>query len=297
VVSETSIERGATYVLDFLVSYWLVPFVLLFIILIGHSANNAHKEIYLVAVLVLLWFVYVIGVGGDFMEFRMMLPALSYLSIIMAWVTIMLIKRRVFQIALVLVALCGSAYHAATFKWDGKFGPESITQLKWHLTPNGGNWMEIGRTLRREFDYNSTVIIGTGASGAIPYYSGLPTIDLFGLNDEEIAKEGASWTDVPGHQRRAFLSDLVRRKVNLIIGGMNPRSSRTEPTTTYTLKDMEAWPTAIVSPQDIPAESCIVEIPTPDGRTFSAWYLVRSPIIDDRIREQHWQTHPISTSR
>jgi arabinofuranosyltransferase len=343
IASETSAERGAAYVLDFFLSYWLAPFVVLFVILIFHSVTISHKEdrdvvhrsvnnstesqersseqregivlgphrtdpadsltsserraIALIALLAILWFVYVIGIGGDFMEFRMMVPALPFLALIIGWVTIRVTHYRIIRFGLVLVMLCGSVHHAVKFEWDGRYGPESIRQLKVHLAENGHNWIGIGRTLRRELDMNPAVTIGTGNSGAIPYYSGLRTVDLFGLNDREIAKEGAPWTHVPGHQRRAFLYDLVRRKVNLIIGGMNHRSTHTEAAIILTFKDMMKWPVAIGHPQDIPVDSCVIEIPVADGRTFSAWYLVKSQFIDELIRERKWKTHPIDPRR
>src|SRR5690606_8259959 len=54
--------------------------------------------------------------------------------------------------------------------------------------------------------------MATGAAGAAPYTSGLPNVDLFGLNDEWVARHGRVVGNRPGHQRSAGVPYITKRK-------------------------------------------------------------------------------------
>jgi hypothetical protein len=86
-----------------------------------------------------------------------------------------------------------------------------------HLTNGRQNWIGIGRALGRDLP-RSDVRIAVGPAGAIPFYSRLPAIDMLGLNDRWVARYGDPFLPIPGHRRRAPLSYLIDRDVNLVIG-------------------------------------------------------------------------------
>jgi hypothetical protein len=79
-------------------------------------------------------------------------------------------------------------------------------------------WAEIGRWFGAHAPPGSTVAVLT--AGAIPYYSGLPALDLLGLNDVEIAhtpvKMGAGQA---GHEKHN-LDYVLRRDPAFVVVGV-----------------------------------------------------------------------------
>ncbi|AFM24767.1 glycosyltransferase family 39 protein [Desulfomonile tiedjei] len=290
--TQTSMVRGAQYLFSFYAAYWLLPFVILLPFSLRFILERSPRHILPITVVILLWSGYVVFVGGDFMEFRILVPIIPLLMMFIAWLIVEFVRQMEIRYALVLLVITGSAYHAITFEMNGKIGYESISFLEKHLTPDGGNWIDMGRALAKEFNADSDVAIATGASGAIPYYSGLRAVDLYGLTDEHIAKYGVPWTSVPGHQKRAELTYLVSRDVNLVIGGM--RRTPGNESRVHSYQEMRGWHAIIHSPRDIPPDSCLIEIPTSDGRTFFAWYVVKNPTIDKAIETKKWLVHPVA---
>ncbi len=290
--SQTSMIRGAQYLFSFYAAYWLLPFVILLPFSLRFILERSPRHILPITVAILLWCSYVVFVGGDFMEFRILVPIIPLLMMLIAWLIVEFVRQMEIRYALVLLVIAGSVYHAVTFEMNNRIGYESISFLEKHLTPEGGNWINMGRALAKEFNAGSEVTVATGASGAIPYYSGLRAVDLYGLTDEHIAKYGVPWTSVPGHQRRAELTYLVSRDVNLVIGGM--RRTPGNESRVHSYEEMRGWHAVIHSPRDIPPDSCLIEIPTPDGRTFFAWYIVKNPTIDKAIETGKWLVHPVA---
>lgn len=69
--------------------------------------------------------------------------------------------------------------------------------------PKYDRWLELGRFLA---DRHEGAYLATGAAGKIPYYSGLRTLDMLGLNTPEIAFTEARGAN-PGHNK--FDPDFV----------------------------------------------------------------------------------------
>ncbi len=226
VASGTSSLRGAAFVLKFYWSYWsywLLPLVFLLVIYLREilTARNWALQILLAAVV--LWTVYVIRVGGCFMEFRLFVPIMPMLAIMIAWLMVR-ISSRAIRAALVLLILCGSIHHALTFRWDSNLALESIKALAEHLTRE--HWIDMGKALGKWFRGQGHVVIATAGAGAIEYFSGLPTIDLLGLNDRWVGREGPVVSDHPGHQRRATLAYLRKRRVTFVIHGVDRETTK-----------------------------------------------------------------------
>ena len=59
--------------------------------------------------------------------------------------------------------------------------------------------------------------LATTAAGTIPFFSGLYTVDILGLNDEWIAHEVAPKGNRPGHTRSAPSSYLASKAVDYLI--------------------------------------------------------------------------------
>jgi len=100
-----------------------------------------------------------------------------------------------------------------------------------HLEPLGWTrlyalrWQGIGKWLARaRLATDSTAV---GAAGALPFFSELPNLDLFGLNDQEIARHGRIIGNRPGHQRFVQMDYLFAQKPTFVF--MSPESTPLQP--------------------------------------------------------------------
>ncbi|MFH2009061.1 MAG: hypothetical protein ABI333_20900 [bacterium] len=72
----------------------------------------------------------------------------------------------------------------------------------------------VGRWLRRRVPRRS--LMAVGGAGALVYHSGLRAIDSFGLSDLYVAHHTKPVHHRPGHQKRAPLSYVLRRKPDIL---------------------------------------------------------------------------------
>jgi len=159
-------------------------------------------------------FLYVVRLGGDFMEWRFLMPITGVIFAAIGiglYVLAYEIARWIFSrfsrtrdarnIWPELVAItCGvvSVFFGLSFlnhaaqagrrpaRREVILGQETIPSLEKYASPDY-SWEEIGRTCKRLFPADAR--IATTAAGMIPYFSELPTLDLHGLADREIASE------------------------------------------------------------------------------------------------------------
>ena len=143
------------------------------------------------------WFAYIISIGGDFMEFRFLVPVSPMLFLVVAYLIVvplgsLLVRKPIVTAVVLTVFLASMSFvHARTFK--GRTRDEALDSI-----PNlatfvgvypGGDWSVIGKRLRAELEGSDAILAMTGV-GALPYYSGLRTIDMWGLNDRVVAEHG-----------------------------------------------------------------------------------------------------------
>jgi hypothetical protein len=112
-------------------------------------------------------------------------------------------------------------------------------------------------------DADSTAV---GAAGALPFYSELPNLDLFGLNDLEIARNGRVIGNRPGHQRFATVGYLLAQKPTFIF--MNPEAT---PLTSTRLRYDRYWTSQGYLPIEVRVERALCGC----DDTFYHQFLVR----------------------
>ncbi|MDH4100050.1 MAG: hypothetical protein OEV28_05695 [Nitrospirota bacterium] len=291
-----SIERGFYYFYVFLKTYWLIPMPFLAIWVLWKMQAPWKHPAAILAAIVALWFLYMIRVGGDFMEFRFVVPVMPFFFILLVMMIAELTTSRPVQALLVVVIIMGSLWHAMTYTGyvSVKYrGIESIEELNNHVTSKGQNWSHVGRLLGEAFHYRPDVVIATTAAGAIPYYSRLATVDMLGLSDSRIAREGVVVGDVPGHTKIARFSYLRERKVNLLIGPPWFRGVDESLDQPYTLNSTRNF-TIMTEHDRIPYDSMLIEIPVDPKWVLTVLYLTRHPFIDDVIRQQGWKVWPVT---
>ena len=294
--------RGVFYLVSFLCSYLLAPSVaaILFYVPRLRGVLGIPRTLLVLGVLT-LWALYLVKVGGDFMEFRFMVPALPLLMVLTAWVIVSAVRRPMWSAALVTLLVAASAVHAFSFNRSPlKRGLESIPDLKRNLRDPEYDWVGIGNYFHDAFaSSKDKPIIAVTPAGAIPYYADLPAVDMLGLNDRWIARHGAPLSDRPGHQKIATVKYLVDQGVTFVIGHPvvvteNARSPELD-VRTYRdgvsvdeLKKMFVGK-PVPDPGSLPENAKVALIPIAPGRHLIAIYLTPTPVWDEAIARLGWE--------
>jgi arabinofuranosyltransferase len=286
------LKGGLLYLFEFFRSYCLLPIVFLFLFLFRKVFDGLEMDA--LAWICGLWFLYIVRVGGDFMEFRFIVPVLPILFIVTA-ATLRALERPKIQAALVTMLLACSLFHGATFR--GTPGVEPISKLRDYISNDGGRWKLVGEKLRELFP-EGDVTIATTAAGAIPYYSKLPTIDMLGMNDTWVARRGAIIGPRPGHRRAATLAYLDDRGVNLVIGHpiVEPVDAK-QPAAGYRIADLGTMFMIQNATEDyVPFGARIVEIPLDAGHRLTVLYLLPNRRVEALIMEGRLTALPVARS-
>ncbi len=291
-VGASATRSGLRYVWRFLSSYGLWPVPLLGLIAWWRSRRSAPNQAIAFSIgTLLLWVGYVVRVGGDFMEFRFLVPVLP-LFLLGAAATILTLARSTWSRgALALLLIGGSAHHALTFSLRPSDNIEPIAELSRHVRRPVRGWINLGRRLGALFPEDSGVMIAVTAAGAIPYYSRLPTLDMLGLSDRWIAREGPVLKGWVGHGRITTYRYLAARRVNLVLA--HPYVTDDGPTEgpLLGLRDWATFASEIPDPESLIDPVRLVEIPIAPGRWLRALYLTRHPAVDSSIAEGGWPVH------
>ncbi len=179
----------------------------------------------------------VLLVGGDsFAFYRFFLPALP-------WALLLLVEggRRVGErlsearpalaarakplsaAAVVLyAALCVAVAFVPPVTLTGGAGKPTWEQLR-DVAHLDQQYFLVGRWLRAHFPPHTTIALN--AAGIVPYESGLPAIDMLGLNDVHIAHHHVTTRGAPGHEKHDAAYVLSKRP-DIIIPGLPILSRR-----------------------------------------------------------------------
>lgn len=309
-----SLRRGLKYIFVFFRSYWMLPHVgLAFaaaVWLLKNRVSASHAEIriaFLIGILmaaVMLWFAYVAKVGGDFMEFRFIVPVMPLLYCLLSWLTLVMVCNPVLRTIFLAFLVIGSIRHFQTFN-EKNYGwethkIETIHMLRAHIWGEWEDWYNIGQTLGQCLKNDRNVIIATTAAGAIPFYSRLQTIDMLGLSDKWVARHGTGTSFMAGHQKVATMDYLIKRGVNLMIA--HPWTKRqirgSGAAGSYRLEDIikrlnQSSFMSIKNEKEIPVNSKIIEIPINKNYMVAVLYVKQSRTVDDAISTCNWKVFPI----
>jgi arabinofuranosyltransferase len=285
--------RGIGYVTLFFLCYLLfIPLALAVHDLWVRRHDGGSRLVRWALVAAAAWLVYVAAVGGDFMEFRFLVPSLPLLAAMAAGALVATPARRL----VLLPLLAASLVHAAWFDRSPlKRGLASVPELRRYVE-GPGNWREIGECLRGAFRDDTDVRLAVTAAGALPYHARLACVDMLGLNDAWVARHGAPLSARAGHRRIATVEYLRRRGVNLVIGHPTlvsradaPESYRTSDPLLQSLFVYRAMP----DPESLPAGARMLEIPFDPTHVLLAIYLTPHPAVEAKIQSCGWRTRPL----
>ncbi len=126
------------------------------------------------------------------------------------------------------------------------------------------------------------------AVGILPYHARLTTIDMHGLTDATVARQGKTVSNRPGHKRFATEAYLKQRRVNLVIG--HPKI-----TPAAALDDLPAdlLGSCLQAAEPTTEDAMIIAIPITERHVLLAWYLTPHPALDRAIEVFEWHTFVI----
>lgn len=295
-VKVSSKTRGIYYVYTFFKSYILLPLLLaLFYGMIKRFPQIKNGTL-LLAVLVVAWLGYVVSVGGDYLEFRFIVPALPLFFILAINLGFPHLPK-IAQVLLVIITLFGSWHHMENFGL--KPDPHNIMPIRNNTISleKVHYWREMGSALGKYFNYRQDVVIAVTYAGYIPYYSQLRTVDMFGLNDRFVPFNGLDFSEKPGHTKLASLGYLVKRGVNLAFGEVEVEYIDNNQRTEF---DMNFLKKMLLIPKEgeaIPQDMQVVKIPISRYVQMIAVYLVKSPFVDKVIADNGWKTYPVKVGQ
>jgi hypothetical protein len=157
-------------------------------------------------VLGLGWLAYWIYVGGDVFAERMLLVLFPIGVLLILDRTLFAFSERSAMAVAGVVAL----FQLLPLGIDTRFGYD---------LDRYDRWVTLGRHLAQ--DRYSGRLLAVDAAGKIPFYSGLPAVDMLGLNDEHIAHLPARYFEA-GHNK--YDPDYVlSRRPDLLVDWIDPR--------------------------------------------------------------------------
>ena len=238
----------------------------------------------------LMWQLYVISIGGDFMEFRMMMPAFPLAIAVLAGL-VMAGREKWKRIVFCCVIFLFSVLHVA------EVCPYPGLQTIAELRRCRGEWQDVASVLNRGLGVGgSQVKIAVTAAGIIPYYTQCWTLDLLGLNDRDVAMNGESVSRGrlgarPGHAKIASYRLVVEREVALLLN--YPWVVKDVQSLNMTPKMIaEQWCFGVAADQVHPTRVRCAEEPLPrvvawpfeDGRYLVTLYVTSDPHVDEAIQ-------------
>lgn len=281
------IGMGLRYIFEFVRSYWMAPVLLFTVFQLGPLFGSVKTRALIVCLA--FWLVYLVIVGGDIMEFRFLVPVLPILFVV---ILAGLPRDARLKAAFVATLMIGSLSHAITFR--GVWPIDSVRGLQAHVVGENENWRRTGITLRELLgSLHPAPWIATTAVGAIPYESGLPTVDMLGLTDAETARHGIPAGTRPGHRKLARTAYLVSRKVNLVLGHPQILEEARDPCESYEPSELAKFGMLDATDETIPGDARVIDLPLGGQRVLRALYLTRDPRLDEVVARVATRNCPV----
>ncbi len=238
-----------------------------------------------VAGLAFTFLCYVIWAGGDYLEFRILVPVLPMLLMFPMW----MLAKGTESVRPVVIASGIMVLFA--FVWgqgNGRFFRFPHMNSLVHPYSEDAHFMsfaEQGQAMGDLLEHDGTVRIAIGACGAIPYYSGFYGIDLYGLNEPRDQFDGYATGYGAGHAILASYPYIQARRPHLIslrCGYIEAGAAESR----YTLTDPNVAEVMHGATQEDLAKTQIVELPLGNGFVEVCIYHLPHPKIEALIKNK-----------
>lgn len=305
---------GLDYIWSYLTDYGYWPFLLTGLVLGGWrfcTSRTVSRPVLFLSLFSAAWFGYLIYIGGDFMEYRMLIPVSGALSLlIVAVVTLLLVPRlrapfsreaalTVIPLLLIIIGLNSQSRRGPLFEHRVV---DTIPQLAtFYSTYPENDWDRIASRLAELFgDLEPTIALHP--AGAIPFYSRIKSIDMLGLNDPYIARHGIEapkFYPRPGHQKLSPLVYLQKQEVNFVLGHPSVVRERTVERMGGLESVVDIWFQKHVLHFECPSvsEISIVKMPLSETKFIFLWYLTEEASIDKRLQALNLNKYTIRGAR
>jgi arabinofuranosyltransferase len=201
-----------------------------------HPRGAFSGEAQVLALLSGSFLLYVMYVGGDHFEFRLLSPVIPLFALMIPLTFAGLAARAesVFgpggrRPAMAALAVTGILLGARvvqtafTFSFEGPLFKLKVAPVRGHMRVDlAEKWRAAGEWLR-EFGQPSERI-ATPASGVIPYVCRLPTFDTHGLSDRVIGRQRIAKRGILAHEKNATWDDIIARDVTYNLDDLDFRS-------------------------------------------------------------------------
>ncbi len=215
------LAQGVNYLWLFGVTYrivWFIPFALVPVIVRRDYTSCLFFGV------VINYLLYILYVGGDAFEFRFLVVVFPYLYWLIVDGIALVFSARLSAAPLRYGAMFVAVIATAGLLWTTHYGAAHPIAKKYRHgngTLEGIQKFANGRVEQASFIKGlidkgvlpEDLVIGVGASGAVPYFTGLPTVDRRGLNDTYIAHMPLKKRGRIAHEHNAPYDYLVKRKV------------------------------------------------------------------------------------
>jgi len=211
--------QGLTYLWEFVSRYFLWVFfpVLLAALWRGFCGRGASNPlVWMMAVYCLLHSLYVVRVGGDFMEGRLFIPIMPFLYLLIERSIREVVRLRMVRAFVWAALILSTAVNHEVIE-PGRIRRGITDERSW--VPAVKAWYGEGLAFGKHLP--SDTIVATDAVGAFGYASRLPIIDTVGLTDETVAHQPLERRSRPGHEKAARLEYLISRNAAVLRDGMN----------------------------------------------------------------------------
>jgi len=221
-VQEAYPHQGWRYMSLFFQSVWWVPVAPFFLVValprLAWKRRRKYRTELLLLSLVLVWFLYILQVGGDFMFGRFFLAILPAMYLLLERVQYRLLPRCLWP-AVVFIMILGQALSMDIYR--GKTIPmiDGISdEARIYTRERRQELKSLALSLRPAMEIAQPLIAFGGAQAALLYYWNVPGIEaVTGLTDPIIARQPLHRRGRVGHEKGARLTYLKDRGVNLLL--------------------------------------------------------------------------------
>jgi hypothetical protein len=217
-------EQGWRYLTLFAEDYQIVWFLPVAAASVLMGRRFVHV---LFAGVISAYLIYVAGVGGDRFEFRFLVVVLPYLywlvadglrritglGVIMPGLQTVVRTFAFAAAAALILTTAGASFRSVTD--EPRHDIASLEVIRDYAERRA----DTGRLLRNLIDAEmipDDVVLGVSGAGALPYYTGWPTVDLLGINDSVVARMPVAERGIIGHERWAPYDYLLERQVAIL---------------------------------------------------------------------------------
>ena len=296
-ITMDSLKLGIFFIWSFLKTYGLLPFLFAGVACVFYRDARMEKKIAVVFISTLLaWSVYLVKIGGGFMEFRFMVVVMP---LIMIFVSVLILElnnvfvRSGLVVGLILFSF-GTQLSVKIGGWytqqlndTGSFSVIPLRVLKAQTDPNRPLQLDaVGNYLNENF---RNILVSVSPAGIMPFRAmDINFVDMFGLNDRWVPKNGAKKSDRRGHQKIATLSYLIDRGVNIVVETPSYVPLGDENEDVLKFEDLIAE-FVLLNPEAVqmPGTASILLLPFTDTEYLVVLYLSPHPSIDEFIKSRN----------